>query len=343
MNRLPTACLAGVVLGCFGQVQAHPLAPALLELHEMESSNADDRHYAVLWRTSVTRAQAVDVTPRLPAECRETESPRMSSEGNDALAVQWSVRCGPDGLVGKTVGIAGIESSGINVILRIEDQRGGVTQNLLDADKPSFKVPIPAAATPVFVAYANLGIKHLLLGFDHVLFVLGLVLLVHKLRPLIITITAFTLGHSVTLSLATLGVLRVNPALMELGIALSILILATELARPPGGETSLLRRRPWLMAFTFGLLHGLGFAGALAEIGLPQGDIPWALLSFNLGIELGQLVLVAFMLLFGLCWSRWPSTRPGHDYTGLARVLPVYLIGSLAAFWCLERITGLFG
>lgn len=342
--RWPMACLAGLLLGCFGQAQAHPLAPALLELREIESSGADGRRYAVLWRTSVTRAQAVDVTPRLPADCRETESQRMSSEGNDALVVRWSVRCGPDGLVGKIVSIAGIESSGINVILRIEDRRGGVTQSLLDADQPSFKVPMPAAATPVFVDYANLGIEHLLLGFDHVLFVFGLVLLVRKLRPLVITISCFTAGHSVTLSLATLGAVQVNPALTELGIAVSILVLGCEVARPVAAGASLLSRRPGLMSLSFGLLHGLGFAGALADIGLPSKEIPLALLAFNLGIEIGQLLLIAAILSLLACRrqiERWIPGGASQLSMTIARTLPIYLLGSLAAFWCFERMAAL--
>jgi hypothetical protein len=162
-----------------------------------------------------------------------------------------------------------------------------------------------------------------------------LVLLVRSVRPLVWTITAFTLGHSVTLALATLGFVRVNPALTELGIALSILYLAFEIVRPR--PDSLFRRRPWLMALAFGLLHGLGFAGALAEVGLPQAEIPLALFAFNIGIELGQLLVVALLLAAFQLWRLMAPGRVPAAFATAAALLPAYVIGSLAAFWCIGR------
>ncbi len=312
-------------------VGAHPLAPALLEISEIAPAQ-----YSVLWRTSVSRVQRVDVEPVLPESCAKSQAVESAVEEGERLSARWTVQCGPEGLAGKTISVAGIEQSGINVILRIESKNGRAAQTLLAADRPVFTVPAASTAPPVFRTYLSLGVEHLLLGFDHVLFVIGLLLLVRRLRPLLITITAFTLGHSVTLALATLGVLRVNSVLMELGIALSVLILACQLVRAPGQEPSLLARRPWLMACTFGLLHGLGFAGALGEIGLPGDEIPLALFGFNLGIELGQLLLVAPMVLLGVFARQLPGYFSA-GFAGMARILPVYLIGSLAAFWCFER------
>ncbi|MGH8454470.1 MAG: HupE/UreJ family protein [Nevskiales bacterium] len=324
--------LAVLLAGLWPTAQAHPLAPALLDLHEISAAR-----YAVLWRTSVARAQGVDVLPQLPADCHALTTAQVSAEENQSLVQRWQIQCGPQGLTGRTLGVAGLDRSRVNVILRIETLAGDVSTTLLDAERPTYSIPAPQAGQPVFGTYLELGIEHLLLGLDHVLFVLGLVLLVRKLRPLVATITAFTLGHSLTLALATLGFVRMNPALTELAIAASILVLALEIARPQ--PDSFIRRKPWLMAAGFGLLHGLGFAGALAAVGLPQGEIPLALLAFNVGIELGQLLLVALLLvLFRLLASlpaqqRWPASA-----TAVVAGVPPYLIGSLAACWCLERV-----
>ncbi|MGH8528892.1 MAG: HupE/UreJ family protein [Nevskiales bacterium] len=329
--------LAGVLLaGCALSAEAHPLAPALLSLQEQA-----DGSYAVLWRSSVTRAQGVDVTPLLPEDCSSTQARQLTTEENQAVVQRWAVRCDARGLTAKTLAIEGLERSGINVILRIETRAGAVTQTLLDARRTQFIVPAPGTSPPVFRAYLRLGVEHLLLGFDHVLFVIGLMLLVRKLRPLVVTVTCFTAGHSVTLSLATLGVVQVNPALTELGIAVSILVLACELARPVAAGTSLLSRWPGWMSLAFGLLHGLGFAGALADVGLPQAEVPLALLAFNLGIEIGQLLLIAAILSLVTCWRhtarRIPSATTRYS-VAIARTVPIYILGSLAAFWCFERM-----
>lgn len=327
-----TALLAAL----WSTAHAHPLAPALLELQELESGR-----YAVLWRTSVTRVQGVEVLPQLPADCRALAPAQVSAEENQSLVQRWQIQCDPQGLTGQTLGITGLDRSRINVILRIETIAGGVSTTLLDGDRPTYIVPALQAEPSVFKSYLALGAEHLLLGLDHVLFVLGLVLLVRKLRPLVVTITAFTLGHSVTLALATLGFVRVNPALTELAIAFSILVLALELVR--ARPDSFIRRRPWLMASGFGLLHGLGFAGALAAVGLPQGEIPLALFAFNVGIEAGQLLLVASMLVLMTvtAWLRRVprlAWLPGPLPAGFATLVPVYLMGSFAAFWCFERL-----
>lgn len=311
-------------------VLAHPLAPALLELRE----TAVDR-YTLSWRTSVVRVRGAELTPQWPASCTARSSAEVSVVDGDALMQRWTLDC-PGGLVGRDLGVRGLAHSGINVILRIEPRLGAATQTLLDARRPQFTVPPPAAASPVFLRYLGLGVEHLLLGPDHLLFVLGLLLLVRGPRRLGLTVTAFTLGHSLTLGLATLGFVRVNPALAELAIAASLLALAVAAARPTDAPASLLARRPWRVACAFGLVHGLGFAGALAQIGLPQRELPQALLAFNLGIELGQLLVIGAVL--AVAWVA--AAR------GLAGRIPVmrlaaYLIGVPAAAWCLERTAGL--
>jgi hypothetical protein len=300
----------------------------------------------VLWRTSLSRVQGVDVVPRLPESCDATSPVRSTTEENQSVVQQWSVQCDAP-LTGATLAIDGLDHSVINVIVRIEAQDGSVTSALLAPGNSSYQVPAAAASPPVFSQYLKLGVEHLLLGFDHVLFVLGLMLLVRRLKPLVITVTCFTLGHSVTLSLATLGLVQVNPAFTEFGIALSILVLACEIARalpdlpPLAGEEmgGGIFRHPGMMSAAFGLLHGLGFAGALSEIGLPPAEIPLSLFAFNLGIELGQLLLVALALLAWLVAKCIASVQTGQP---AARMAMVYLIGSLAAYWCFERIAVLF-
>jgi hypothetical protein len=185
------------------------------------------------------------------------------------------------------------------------------------------------------LGYLRLGVEHILFGIDHLLFVLGLILLVGGLGPLMKTITAFTLAHSITLGLATLGVVRIPQAPVEAVIALSIVFLAAELVRQGRGETGLTARRPWLVAFAFGLLHGLGFAGALSDVGLPPGDVPSALLLFNVGVEAGQLAFVVA----ALALVRAVQSLPAPAWRRLEGV-SAYAIGSLAAFWVMQRISG---
>jgi hypothetical protein len=186
--------------------------------------------------------------------------------------------------------------------------------------------------------YALLGVEHILTGWDHLLFVLGLVLLVGPGRMLLWTVTAFTAGHSITLALASLGLVNVPQGATEAAIALSIYLLAVELVRSSGGRVTFMQRAPWLVAGGFGLLHGLGFAGALAAVGLPQGEIPLALFAFNVGIELGQLAFVGTILAgmaalgrLRVTWPTWVSPAPA------------YAIGALAIYWFLERVAGSLG
>ncbi|MDP3856410.1 MAG: HupE/UreJ family protein [Stagnimonas sp.] len=313
-----------------GPALAHPLAPALLELRELEPGLQ-----AVLWRHALLRAPGPELRPLLPEFCQPL-GPISGEDRDGARSERWQLRCSAP-LTGERLRIEGLEASAINVIVRVEDAAGRVQQGLLGARQTEFRVAPAQAPPPVFAGYLALGLEHLLSGADHVLFVSALVLLIRRPRRLLLTVTAFTLGHSLTLALATLGWLRLPAAAIELAIALSIFLLACELLRP-ASATGWLRRWPGVMAAAFGLLHGLGFAGALAQIGLPRGEIPLALFAFNLGIELGQLLLLGGLLLLLALADRWPA-RPAAP---LWRALPAYGIGALAAYWCLDRLGGLF-
>lgn len=313
-------------------VAAHPLAPALLELREVDDGGV----YAVQWRTALVRALGRDVVPVMPDGCVADPGSLQTRDEGTARHQQWTLHC--EALIGRELRVDGLDGSGVNVILRVVSRDGAVQQSLLDERHPRYTVLEPAAAPSVFGGYLVLGVEHLLFGFDHVLFVIGLVLLVRGARRLVWTITAFTLGHSLTLSLAVLGVVRVHAGFTEFMIALSILLLAVEILRPADARPGPFARWPWWVAAAFGLLHGLGFAGVLGEIGLPQNEIPLALFAFNLGIEIGQLMLIAAWLLAAALLRRlrraqWPQA--------LARGVPAYVIGTLAAYWCWERVAAL--
>jgi hydrogenase/urease accessory protein HupE len=247
-----------------------------------------------------------------------------------ALVTRWSVDCGRSGLTGAEIEVAGLAAVGSDVLLRVIRADGSAVRAVLRPDAPAFRLPRGQRPIDVAGGYLALGVEHLLTGADHLLFLLGLLLLVRERKKLLATVTAFTLGHSVTLSLAALGVVHIPSAPAEAAIAFSILVLAVELARERPGALS---RRPWAMAAAFGLLHGLGFAGALAEVGLPAREIPLALVSFNTGIELGQIAFLAVVFL-GLLLLR-PAAR---RLPAWSTAVPVYAIGSLAAYWVIERV-----
>jgi hydrogenase/urease accessory protein HupE len=245
------------------------------------------------------------------------------------------IDAGPAGLAGRRIAFRGLEVSITDVLVRVADQRGGYSTTLVRPSQPWIEVPAPRGWWGVAGAYLAHGLEHILFGFDHLLFVLGLMLIVRGRRPLVMTITAFTVAHSITLAAATLGYVRLPGPPLETAIALSILVLAVEIARMQRGEPCLTAGRPWVVAFAFGLLHGLGFAGALAELGLPQSDIPLALFAFNVGVEIGQLVFVAAIL--GLLWT---LRRIRAVWPVWARWAPTYALGTMAAFWFFDRLSG---
>jgi hydrogenase/urease accessory protein HupE len=307
---------------------AHESRPALLQVTETQPGR-----YEVLWK----RPQRGDLTLGLqvawPAECRDV-APSSAQIVAGAMLERRLVECDETGLVGRQIGIAGLDGTSTDALVRFEFLDGRVQTNLLKPTSPWLDVRGPRPASAVAADYLVMGIEHIPLGIDHLLFVLGLVLVVQSAKLLVQTITAFTLAHSITLAVATLGFVHVPQAPVEAVIALSILFLASELARRRRGESGLTARYPWLVAFSFGLLHGFGFAGALAAVGLPETDIPLALLVFNLGVEAGQLLFVAGVL--ALLWlGRWVIVSPPPRWLQDA---PAYAIGSLAAFWLIQRV-----
>lgn len=316
---------AATILGAPPLACGHGLDPASLALREVRPGVLE-----VAWQTSLLRVPGADVRPVLPGACRVVgESGAV--ENGDRVTVRWTVDCGADGLAGTEIRIEALAAAKINALLRIERLDGSETLTVLSPRHPSFVVPARATWWEVVRSYVALGVEHILRGPDHLLFVFGLLLLVPSLRLLAETVTAFTLGHSLTLSAAVLHVASVPSRPVEVLIALSVLVLAVELAS--GDGSTWLRRRPWMMAGAFGLLHGFGFAGALAEAGLPPDDVPIALASFNVGIECGQLVFIGVVLAVRAMVTRW---APGVAAWALRPA--VYAMGIAAAFWSFERI-----
>jgi len=309
---------------------AHPLAPALLEIRELGNGIAD-----VTWKVPRDRPPGAAAVPRLPERCHALTTEETGVDGA-GLATRWRVDCGAAPLAGERIGVAHPEMLPSGAVVRVVFPDGRVAEGVLAGDPPVFQIPAAPRPWRVLLDYARLGIGHILSGPDHLLFVFGLVLLAGASRRLLTTVTSFTLGHSVTLAAAVLGLVRLPPAAIEVAIAASVFVLAVELARDPG-RPSAIRRRPWVMAFVFGLLHGLGFASALTQAGLPAGEIPLALFGFNVGIEIGQIAFVGCVLAMGR------SLRPLARRMPLwGRWVPVYAMGSLAALWWIERTATLF-
>lgn len=310
-----------------GTAAAHEVRPAYLELRQ---ASADT--YDVLWKVP---ARGDDLRfglyVELPPDCTIVTGSRGEFVGGSYLE-RWTVqRTG--GLDGTTIHIAGLSATRTDVLMRLERLDGTTQVSRATPDAPSFVVKSAPSSAEVATTYLKLGIEHILLGIDHLLFVLALLILVQGTHKLIVTVTAFTVAHSITLAGAALGFLDVPGPPVEACIALSIVFVATEIVHGRNGRPGLTARRPWIVAFVFGLLHGFGFAGALHEIGLPQTDIPLALLFFNVGVEVGQLLFIAAVLAV-IVLARWiPYTPPAWAWR-----VPPYAIGTVAAFWLVERL-----
>jgi hypothetical protein len=237
------------------------------------------------------------------------------------------------GLEGKAISFDNLQDTGIDVLVRVERLDGSQQLERILPIDPGFTLAPSPGAWEVILTYTWLGAEHILLGFDHLLFVLALVMIVHGTKSLLLTVTAFTVAHSITLALATLGVVNLPGPPVEAVIALSIVFVASEILHLRQGREGLAVRKPWLVAFGFGLLHGLGFAGALAEVGLPQNAIPLALVFFNVGVEIGQLLFIAIVLL--LIWLA--KKYLGTLFLQRAPILVAYATGAVASFWVIER------
>jgi hydrogenase/urease accessory protein HupE len=308
---------------------AHDARPAYLEIRQTSPTR-----YDVLWRVPVTAGMPLPVVLKLPEGVQNVTAPAIR-ELSDSL-VERRVIDVPAGLAGRRIEFPGLQGTIADVLVRVQSMDGETTTTLVRGSRPWMDFAAPAGgALDVFAAFVRHGVEHILFGYDHLLFVLSLMLIVRDTRVLLLTVTAFTLAHSITLALAALGVVHVPAPPVEAAIAFSIVLVAAENVRLRAGETSLTTGRPWVIAFCFGLLHGFGFAGALSEIGLPRGDVPLALFAFNVGVELGQLAFIAAVLIVVAIArkARFRGVLTDH----ILRWAP-YAIGSLAALWFVERI-----
>jgi len=310
-----------------GTAQADVFRPAYLEIREV----APDR-YAVLWKVP---AQGTDrrlaLSVELPPGTETVSGPRLTVVSG-AHVERWEIRH-PGGLTGKAIRIEGRAVGVTEVIARLERLDGSSQVSRLALEEPVFVIEPPQGTAAVAWSYFLIGVEHILVGLDHLLFVLALLLIVKNTRRLVATVTAFTVAHSITLAAATLGWIHVPGPPVEAVIALSIVFVAAEFVHGRSGRPGVTERAPWIVAFSFGLLHGLGFASALSEVGLPDAALPLALLTFNIGVEAGQLLFIGAVLLLRATASRMLDLR--GDWLPMATA---YGIGSVAAFWTIERV-----
>jgi hydrogenase/urease accessory protein HupE len=331
-----------VVLGVLvaQPVRSDELRPGYVELRQTASDT-----YDLLFKIPA-RGEALRLALylNLPEGTQDIRPPRASF--GDGLYVERRTIRRDGGLAGHAVSIEGLSATSTDVLVRVENLAGTLQTERLSPTKTAFVVQAAPGAGEVAAAYLGLGIEHILFGFDHLLFVLALVVLVRDWRRVAVTVTAFTIAHSITLAAATLGFVNVPGPPVEATIALSIMLVAVEILNARHGKPSFTARLPWLVAFSFGMLHGFGFAGALAEVGLPQHAIPVALLFFNVGVEVGQLIFVAAVL--SLIWLLRYAALQFSDAALVKRafdrldVTVAYGIGGVAAYWLIERTTAFF-
>jgi len=310
-------------------LSAHALDPGYLNLAAM----GEDR-WRVTWRIPDVVGSPMPIEARLPETCSHAPPPEPIFDGR-AWTTGWIATC-RGGLAEGVIEIRGLDRTRTDTLVRYELEPGKSQVYRLTSEEAAFTVPSNPDPFGILSSYTALGVTHILEGFDHLLFVFALLLLIQSRSRLFWAITAFTLAHSITLGAATLGLLNLPSPPVEAVIALSIVFLAYELTFAPGDRDRVIQRFPWIVSFAFGLIHGLGFAGALREIGLPQDDIPLALFSFNIGVELGQLLFIAAVLATGFLAQRlFPHVQ--KQSAALTRVAS-YGTGSLAAFWVIERV-----
>jgi len=326
--RLSLVTVFIVMVVMVAPANAHEVRPGYLELRQ-----TDTETFEVFWKVPARGKFKLGIHARLPEICT-TISAVVSKKSGGAFMDRWTVTC-PGGLSRETISIDGLSGTLTDVLARIERLDGTSQVTRLTPDTPSFIIEAAPKWQQIVGSYLGLGAEHILLGIDHLLFVLALLLLVKGWRQLVATVTAFTVAHSLTLAAATLGYVHVPQRPVEAVIALSIVFVAAEVVRLRKGQVSIAQRLPWAIAFTFGLLHGFGFSSALSEIGLPEQAIPLALLFFNIGVELGQLIFITGVLAVGVFVIR--IVRPMPTW---APQLLAYVIGTVAAFWTIERVAG---
>jgi len=331
MRAAPAVAFAFVLFGVTSFAAAHALAPSVLSFEQ-----GSDGTIIMRWRSPMTRPTGQPLRPQIPEPCEPLGPPaRRTTDEETAIEETVTLRCEPADMLGAVVRVDGLTDSNVNVVVRIVRGDGEIHHAILDAGTPQLTITAPEDESHSFFEYLALGIQHLLTGWDHLTFVLGLLILFGWRRRLIAAVTAFTLGHSLTLALSVLGIVSVPTVLVEALIALTIVVLALEIQSERRGPVW---KHPWILPGSLGLLHGLGFASVLFDAGLPAGEIPLALLGFNLGLEVGQLGVIAaaglsFAALRWVLPLGWRSNRS----------IPAYIIGSLAAFWVIERTFAAFG
>lgn len=330
MGRCAWILLAALAAAPVNRCWAHESRPASLQVRQLSPTR-----YSIVWRTPVFSGQPLLVALRLPDGVRNVTEP-ITQEFSDSRIQRWTVEADSGAFGGQRIEFPGLQATITDVLVRIETLDGRQSATLVRPTRPWVIMEASQGKLQMALTYVTYGVQHILFGIDHLLFVLGLLLLVRGTAALVKTITAFTVAHSITLALATLGVVHVPPPPVEAVIALSIVFLASELVKQQRGVIGLAQQHPWVIAFAFGLLHGFGFAGTLTRVGIPDGDVPLALLMFNIGVELGQLGFVAVFLLFvhslRTLAIRWPA---------LLRPVPAYVIGGAASFWFVQRVAGL--
>jgi hydrogenase/urease accessory protein HupE len=322
------ALLAGLLAG---RARADELRPGYLDLRERAADS-----FAVLWRVPAMGERRLAIDPRLPPTCRAITEPSHAFEASFYTA-RWVALC-PGGMQGAMLAVDGLATSATDVLVRIARLDGAVQVGRLTPEHPALVVAAAPGWLDTASTYFALGVEHILTGFDHLLFVLALMVLIRDGWKLVKTITAFTLAHSLTLAGASLGYIALPQPPVEACIALSIAFVACEIVKSEPGRPRLSERAPWVLAFSFGLLHGLGFAGALKEVGLPQHDLPLALLTFNLGVEAGQLIFVSAVLLALAAARKWTWAQTGARAEARLRLGTGYAIGILSAAWLVERL-----
>ena len=329
MKRAASTCVLLAMLA--SGASAHEVRPAYLELRQTGPDT-----YDALWKVPGQGENLrLGLYVELPEGCTNVTTPRATMV-NSAFAERWTVKCA-DGLVGGTIHIAGLMATMTDVLVRVERLDGSAQVTRLTPSTPSLVVDAAPEALEVARTYAVLGVEHILTGIDHLLFVLALLIITRGGWRLVTTVTAFTVSHSLTLSAATLGFVHVPQRPVEAVIALSIVFVAVEIVRMRQGITSITASAPWIVALTFGLMHGLGFAGGLSDAGLPAGHIPTALLFFSVGVEAGHFLFIAVVLSLIAVVRRLRFSFPRW-----AELVPPYAIGSLAMSWFIQRTLALF-
>src|SRR5499427_5769191 len=326
--------VAGLLLAMpfvFSSAHAHEVRPAYLEIKESAPNQ-----FSLLWRTPVLAGMRLPIGLKLPADVKDLKEPTTQELADSEVERHW-IDAGPNGLAGKTIEFPGLQLTITDVVVHVEMLDGRKWTTIVHPSQPRVELAANQSPWGVVGNYIVQGIRHILFGADHMLFVLGLLLIVKDRWMLLKTVTAFTVAHSITLAIATLGYAEVPVVPLNAAIALSILFLGPEIVRSWRGETSFTIRHPWVVAFAFGLLHGFGFASALTSAGLPHHELPLALLMFNVGVEIGQLGFIALILalersfhVLDIRWAPWVQALPG------------YTVGTLGAFWTVQRLALLF-